>query len=147
MKMLRFLGKRGFAVFTSLVLCTSLVLPSFAASFKDLQNAVRGSGDYDTNAISVKGEGDNRTITLKENIEREGTEGHVTVNASKSGGSVNVTINLAGHTIDGTGGKSDSIFLVTNGSTLTLTDVDEETGELFYARLSKHSSPRGGQGL
>ena len=138
MKMRSILGKRGFAVFTSLVLCTSLVLPSFAASFSDLQDAVRGK--YTGTGITVT-EGDGkRTVTLNEDVIRTGNEGHVTVNAASGGGAVDVTINLQGHTIDGTGGKDDSVFLVTSGSTLTLKDstasVDEETGEYTAGKIT-----------
>ena len=148
MKMLRFLGKRGLAVFTSLVLCTSLVLPSFAASFSDLQEAIRGN--YTGTAFIVEGNDKNRTVTLQEDVTRGKDQGAVAV--STSGGiALTVTIDLAGYTIDGTGGKvgkAESVFRVKSNSILTIEDstayVDEETGEYIAGKITGGTSGNGG---
>lgn len=126
MKMRSFWGKRGLSVFTSLVLCTSLVMPSFAANLIDLQNAVRGT--YEGDAFEVSGDDSNRKVILKDNVIREDATGPVAI-CTGSNGAANVTIDLGGFTIDSK--DVNSAFEVKNGSTLTVQDSSEkQTGTI-----------------
>ena len=89
MKMFKMFGKRGFAVLTSMALCAGLVLPSFAASFSDLNNAINGT--YQGDAFSF----DDGKITLKEDVVNTGGEDSITIGSDK-----NVTLDLAGWKVD-----------------------------------------------
>ncbi|WP_304433042.1 hypothetical protein [Acutalibacter muris] len=117
MKMFKMFGKRGFAVLTSMALCAGLVLPSFAASFSDLNNAINGT--YQGDAFSF----DDGKITLKEDVVNTGGEDSITIGSDK-----NVTLDLAGWKVDYSEKGTGSTIWV-NGGKLTLEDsgrVDED---------------------
>ncbi len=127
MRMHKLFGKRGFAVFTSLALCVSLVSPSFAATFGDLQNAFNGKGDYEGITVTDNEDG-SRTITLEENVTRTGNEGFVGVHKNHG----NVTLDLNGHTIDGNSaeGKTGEVFNMDGGNLIIQDNSAEQTGAI-----------------
>ena len=115
-------GKRGFAVFTALTLCASLVAPSFAASFMDLQLAINGKGEYNGITVTANDDG-SRTVTLQEDVTRTGGEGSVGIH--KNHGSV--ILDLNGYTINGdAGGDKKAPVLNMDGGELTIQDNSEE---------------------
>ena len=113
--------KKALAVSVSLALCGSLVAPSFAASFTELQTVI------DTQ-ISLKNEDDgsirigydNGNVTLNEDVTREDKEQGITIKGS------DVTIDLNGHDIDGNGKAGSVITVKGEDTSLTVTDTSEE---------------------
>ncbi|MBD5133936.1 MAG: hypothetical protein HDT38_05640 [Clostridiales bacterium] len=90
-------GKRGFAVFTSLALCVSLVAPSFAASFTDLQNVIDNKTSLrdDEGNDRIGYDKDTDTVKLHEDVKREAGEEGLKVGTDK-----NVTLDLNGNSVD-----------------------------------------------
>lgn len=125
----------------SLVMCASLVAPSFAASFTDLQNAIdTGENQYNaTGDISIEASKDDTgTVNVKlhekvtfdektdtgNNFVVEGSYNGTQMNSKLTAGIVvdgNVTIDLNGNDIDGDG-KVSSVIKVDEDGELTLTD-------------------------
>lgn len=107
---------KALSVGLSLALCAGLVLPSFAASFSDLNNAINGS--YTGNAFDINKE--NGKITLKEDVSydqsKDGNQTDIRTNGS------DVTLDLGGYTITGKGKDSGSSTIYVNGGSLTLED-------------------------
>ena len=147
MKMFKLMGKRGFAVFTSLALCASLVAPSFAATFGDLQQAIRYTGEEekrfgeneDVVAWASTDDEGNTTVNvrLEGNVDRKAGEGEIAFSQNK-----NVVLDLNGQTINGSdedgnpAGKGGAIFNVKN-DTLTIKDSsDEGTGKITGGNAS-----------
>ena len=111
----------------SLALCASLVAPSFAASFMDLQNAFNGAEEHKGITVTDNGDG-SRTITLEEEVTRTGNEGSVGVHGKHG----SVILDLNGYTINGnpTDSKKVPVFDM-DGGELTIQDNSEEkTGSI-----------------
>ena len=102
---------RALSVGLSLALCAGLVLPSFAASFADLQNAVNGIEKASTaaegeerNGIDVSVADGKTTITLYEDVKYKDLDGKADDDAKIGYINItnkNLTLNLNGYTIDG----------------------------------------------
>ena len=141
MNMRKFLGKRGFAVFTSLALCASLVAPSFAANFNDLQQAVNGGdGTYGDGDITREGD----TITLNGDVVRGDEEN--SVGFGRVGGT-SITLDLNGHNIDANNGGS--VLNVSSNVNLTIKDSTaqyDENGNQTYAGDGKITGGSGSKG-
>ena len=124
--------KKVLSMGLSLVMCASLTVPAFAASFADLNNAIEGAGGVDLEDgwsgygvntdggydIWAKGDNDKREVVLKGNVTHEDNESSITI-----GGGKNVTLDLNGNTISNEGENYDqrSTIWVDNGE-LTLKD-------------------------
>lgn len=115
---------KALSVGLSLALCASLVVPSFAASFSELNDAINGS--YQGDAFSV----DNGKITLKEDVINTGSESSIIINKD-------VTLDLGGWSIDQSQKNSGSTIWV-DGGNLTLEDSGrtDETGEQVSGKVT-----------
>ena len=122
---------KALSVGLSLVLCASLAAPAFAASFTDLNNAIKNEGQWKQDAFEIGEEEGTRKITLKETVENTGSEDSITVGSSDE-----VILDLAGYDIDYSK-KADGSAIWVNGGILTLQDskghTDAETGEYVAA--------------
>ena len=96
------LGKKMLSATLSLVLCGSLVAPSFAGTFTELQEQIDNAADGQ--------------IKLEEDYHADETTTTITIGAGQ-----NVSLDLNGYTL--TGSKDDSVITV-NGN-LTLDDTSE----------------------
>ncbi len=138
MKTSKLLGKRGFAVFTTLALCAGLVGPSFAATFTELQTVIdtkqslyaKDDDGNDTEKIRIGYSDDTKTVTLYEDVTRTGLENAKSI---LIGADAEVTIDLNGQKIDGNKDSQDdsgrdmagSVIKVTGGN-LTIQDSTAE---------------------
>lgn len=123
MKMFKLMGKRGFAVFTSLALCASLVAPSFAATIADLKNVIdTGSSLFHENG-DFRIEYNEGTVKLYEDVAAAGSG-----NLHLENDSYNVTLDLNGHTVQGntSSNANDATIVLKNGAELTVTDTSED---------------------
>ncbi len=111
----KFLPK-ALSVGLSLALCAGMVMPSFAATFTDLQNVIDNK-EYTGTEITREGD----TITLLGTVERKEGEGSISI----SGTDANITLNLNGNTIDGKG-EQGSVITVKDGASLTVNGADED---------------------
>lgn len=105
MKHNKFLGKRGIALFVSVMMCLSAMsTTAWAASFTEVQDKIDAAGSGDT-------------VDLWENVSVSNEDGGA---ASITVSGKDVTLNLNGWTMTGNG--TDSVIRVENGGDLTLKD-------------------------
>lgn len=122
---------KALSVGLSLALCAGLVLPSFAASFTDLNNAING-GDYKQDAFEIA----DGKITLKEDVsydeDKDGSQTDIRTNGN------NVTLDLGGYTITGKGTNSGSSTIYVSGGSLTLEDSGrtDENGQQVSGKVT-----------
>lgn len=114
--------QKALSVGLSLTLCAGLVVPSFAASFEDLQHAFNGNGAHEGITVTDNEDG-SRTITLEDEVTRTGSEGSVAIHESHG----SVILDLNGHTVDGNAAeeKTGTIFKM-DGGTLVIQDNSTE---------------------
>ena len=101
----------------SLVMCAGMVVPSFAATFGQFQDAIN-NGISVAGAIEVADSENGRTVTLHEDVEQEDHRGNLYV----AGKDKNVTLNLNGNSIKGNG--TTTIMVVADGANLTVNGAD-----------------------
>ena len=104
---------KALSVGLSLTLCASLAAPAFAASFQDLNDAIKGSGgnylgdgrygyayneENKTFGIEAWNDGNDRNVQLNEDVVYGGEGDATTITVSTSR---DVILNLNGNTIDG----------------------------------------------
>lgn len=135
---------KALSVGLSLALCAGLVAPALAASFNDLQQAIRHTGESQTYGADSDGNGGitawtstdeaGKTVInvqLNDTVQRESGEGTIAFNREN-----NVILDLNGHTVkgsneDGTAaGKGGAIFNVTRGNLTIQDNSDEKTGTI-----------------
>ena len=129
MKTFKLLGKRGFAVFTTLALCAGLVGPSFAATFTELQTVIdtkqslyaKDDDGNDTEKIRIGYSDDTKTVTLYEDVTRTGLENAKSI---LIGADAEVTIDLNGQKIDGNKDSQDDSGRDMAGSVIKVTGGD-----------------------
>lgn len=115
--------QKALSVGLSLTLCASLVAPALAASFDELNKAIKGEG-YDNTKFNVTQDETGRTVKLLEEVKWKDEYGSVEVRGTS------VTIDLNGNNIVGNG--RESTIWVIDGGNLTLTDTnkDGKTGQV-----------------
>ena len=118
------LVKRTLVAALSLTLCAAMIVPSFAASFTELQDAINGKTDITEGAITAKTENGVRNVTLNENVEYGGETDKAGIYLNPG---AKVTLNLNGYTIDGgynaetgEGGSGDSLIFVRKEAELVI---------------------------
>lgn len=116
---------KALSVGLSLVLCVSLAMPGFAASFAELQGVIDNQQSLineETNETRIGYE--DGKVTLYENVTHESDEGNKRV--TFSGEDINITLDLNGKTIDGNG--EVGVIAVNKGASLTIEDSSETGG-------------------
>ena len=109
--------QKALSVGLSLTLCASLVAPALAASFNELNDAIKGEG-YDATKFNVTQDETGRTVQLLEEVKWEdGNEGSIHVDGKT------VTIDLNGKNIVANGSSSSSAVWVRNEGNFTLKDT------------------------
>lgn len=111
---------KALSVGLSLALCATMVAPAFAATFKDIQNAIDSTeltGKSEDGVVSWTTENDQRNVSLHDSVERAEGEGSINVSGK------DITLNLNGNTLDGNG-KDGSVITVTGGASLTVNGAD-----------------------
>lgn len=116
---------KALSVGLSLALCAGLVLPSFAASFNDLNNAIQNSGSWKEGAFDISEGDDGRKITLKEEVTwQDGdSKGHIEIDSNDK-----IVLDLNGQIITSRGDKTNdpASTIWVNGGKLTLEDSSAE---------------------
>lgn len=116
---------KALSVGLSLALCAGLVLPSFAASFNDLNNAIQNTGSWEKDAFDISDGEDGRKITLKEEVtwQTGDGKGHIEIDSNDK-----IVLDLNGQTITSRGDKTNdpASTIWVNGGKLTLEDSSAE---------------------
>ncbi|MDE7170724.1 MAG: hypothetical protein K2O11_02465, partial [Oscillospiraceae bacterium] len=145
----------------SLVMCASLVAPSFAASFGELQGAIdTGESVYKEDGTTYKIEASKNeetgavNVKLHEEVKYEsGDPGTITISNGND-----VTLDLNGNDIDAQYKPGASVIAIDGGSKLTLADstaewVEDEDGNETYVSgaitggFSQNGDSSGGGGV
>ncbi len=120
---------RALSVGLSLALCASMVAPSFAASFTELQKAINtGKSVYQEDGTSYKIEAskdENGAVNVKlhEDVTNAEKGNYITISGDK-----NVTINLNGNDIVDTKENTKGYAVLVNGTNASLTVTDSSEG-------------------
>ena len=162
---------RALSVGLSLALCASMVLPSFAASFADLQNAIDGKSDTaetqftaedgstrygygDKNeetgkyGIEAWTEGDTRKVELNEDVEFKFGEDTTQDIYGTSGHNLN-TKAQSGIVIDGTKEGQENVVIELNGHDIDLNPnyvMELETREDGVVNFQYYEAQKDGEG-